>query len=282
MSKLQLILTPINAIPNQPTLQYLYDQSSFIILFLMTKLSSVSTRAPQKLSKEVVKKDTIKLLEEINELQKILFAQKKYSLLIVLQGLDASGKDGLVSKVFAGLNPLGLDVKAFKAPSEEERGHDFLWRIHPHVPAKGNMMIFNRSHYEDVLVPRVEKWINQAQVKSRYDYINLFEQLISEENNTVVLKFYLHISKEEQLIRLNERQTNPEKFWKHSDGDAETRKKWDDYMKAYEGIFSNCNTVPWIVVPSDQNWYKEYIVAKTILTALRKLPLEYPKLEKQA
>ena len=246
----------------------------------MSKLSAISTRAPQKLSKEIVKKDTIKLLEEINGLQKILFAQKKYSLLIILQGLDASGKDGLVSKVFGGLNPLGIDITAFKAPSEEERAHDFLWRVHQHVPAKGNIMIFNRSHYEDVLVPRVEKWINQAQLKSRYDYINLFEQLLVDENNTIVLKFYLHISKEEQLERLEERQTNPEKYWKHSDGDAETRKKWDDYMKAYEGIFNHCNMIPWTIVPSDQNWYKEYVVAKTMLTALKKLQLEYPKLAK--
>lgn len=243
----------------------------------MIKLSSVSTRASKKLSKDLVKKDTVKLLEEIAELQKVLFAQKKYSLLIILQGLDASGKDGLISKVFSGLNPLGVDVKAFKAPSEEEQGHDFLWRVHQHAPAKGNIMIFNRSHYEDVLVPRVEKWINQAQVKNRYDYINLFEQLLLEENNTISLKFYLHISKDEQLERLKERETNREKYWKHNDGDTQTREKWDHYMKAYEGIFAHCNIIPWTIVPADQNWYKEYVVAKAILTALRKLRLEYPK-----
>ncbi|MDB5272175.1 MAG: polyphosphate kinase [Chitinophagaceae bacterium] len=246
----------------------------------MNKLASISTRAPQKLSKDIVKKDTIKLQEEINRLQKILYAQKKYSLLIILQGLDASGKDGLVSNVFAGLNPLGIDVAAFKAPSEEEKGHDFLWRIHSHVPSKGNIQIFNRSHYEDVLVPRVEKWIDIAQVKKRYTFINQFESLLMDENNTVILKFYLHISKEEQLDRLNERKINPEKFWKHNDGDEKTREKWDDYIKAYEGIFTNCNNIPWTIVPSDQNWYKEYIVSKTILTALRKLDLRYPKLGK--
>lgn len=240
------------------------------------KLDQISTRAPKSLDKESIKNKTIHLLNELKDLQKILYAQSKYSVLIVLQGLDASGKDGVVNKVFSGLNPLGVDVTAFKAPTEEELEHDFLWRIHKAVPSKGNIMIFNRSHYEDVLVPVVEKWIDTKTLNARYEHINNFEKLLME-SNTIILKYYLHISPEEQLERLQERKTNPEKFWKHNDGDWDTSKKWDQYRNCYQQIFSNCNKPQWTVVPSDQNWYKEYMITESLIHRLKKLDLQYPK-----
>jgi PPK2 family polyphosphate:nucleotide phosphotransferase len=244
----------------------------------MQKFSKISTKAPEKLDKEETKLKTAKILEKLGELQNILFAQGKYSLMIVLQGLDASGKDGVVKNVFSGLNPLGVDVRAFKAPTEEEKSYDFLWRIHKCVPAKGTIMLLNRSHYEDVLVPTVEKWIDKDRTKSRFQHINNFESLLQEENNTIILKFYLHISKEKQHEKLLERKNNPEKFWKHSDGDWETSKKWDSYMNAYQDVFAECDKPEWEIIPADQNWYKEYRVAKRVLETLEKLDLKYPKL----
>ncbi len=245
----------------------------------MTKLSKISTKAPEKLDKEDTKRQTAKILKKMEKLQNELYAQGKFSLLIVLQGLDASGKDGVVKNVFSGLNPLGVDVKAYKAPTEEEKQFDFLWRVHKNVPAKGTIMLFNRSHYEDVLVPVVEKWINKDRTKNRFEYINNFEKLLQEENNTIILKFYLHISKEKQHEKLVERRNNPEKYWKHSDGDWETSKKWDDYMDAYQDVFDACDKPEWEIIPSDQNWYKEYLIAKRVLEILEKLKLQYPKLD---
>ncbi len=241
----------------------------------MGKLT-IPTHAPKDLSKEDIKDETKHLLKKLKELQKILYAQGKYSVLIILQGLDASGKDGLVNKVFNGLNPLGVDVKAFKAPTKEELQYDFLWRVHKHVPPKGLIMIFNRSHYEDVLVPVVEKFIDDETKIYRFRHINNFESLL-QETNTIVLKFYLHISQEEQTERLNERKTNPEKYWKHNDGDWDTRKKWNLYQIAYEDVFRHCNAPEWNIIPSDENWYKEYLVAKKLVETLEALDLQYPK-----
>jgi PPK2 family polyphosphate:nucleotide phosphotransferase len=241
------------------------------------KLKNISTRAPKGFDKEKTKKETEKYVAEIGELQKVLFAQAKHSVLVVLQGMDASGKDGALAKVFGAVNPLGCSVKAWKAPSTEERAHDFLWRIHKECPERGMIKIFNRSHYEDVLVPVVEKWIDDNSTKQRYKHINAFENLL-EYNNTLVLKFYLHVSKAEQHERLLERKTNPEKFWKHNDGDWETAKKYDKYQEAYSKLFDACNKPEWIIVPADQNWYKEYVISKSIAESLRKLKLEYPKL----
>ncbi len=245
---------------------------------MMKRIIEFSTRAPKDLSKESIKDKTDHLLEELKELQKVLYAQSKYSVLIILQGLDASGKDGVVNKVFSGLNPLGVDVKAFKAPTDEELHYDFLWRIHKEVPSKGEITIFNRSHYEDVLVPKVENFIDEKTISDRYKHINNFEKLLTD-NNTLLLKFYLNISQEVQFERLTERKTNPEKFWKHNDGDWETSKKWDKYMKAYEDVFKYCNEPKWTIVPADQNWYKEYIVAETLVKKLKGLDLRYPKLK---
>jgi PPK2 family polyphosphate:nucleotide phosphotransferase len=242
---------------------------------IMTKLS-ISTHAPKSLDKEKTKVKTELLKKEMADLQKILFAEGKHSLLIILQGIDASGKDGLVANVFTGLNPFGCNVFAFKTPTPQERAHDFLWRIHQATPARGMIHIFNRSHYEDLLVPVVNKELDEEKIKKRIEDVNNFEKLL-KDNNTHILKFYLHISKAEQKERLTERQTNPKKYWKHNDGDWDTSKKWVAYMNAYEHIFKHCNSPKWHIVPADQNWYKEYIVAKKVLEKLKELKLEYPK-----
>jgi PPK2 family polyphosphate:nucleotide phosphotransferase len=245
----------------------------------MTKLISISTRAPKSLDKEKIKDETDILIEKIGELQKVFYASAEKGLLVLIQGLDASGKDGLVSNVFKGINPLGCTVHAFKGPTEEELKHDFLWRVHKEMPAKGMIQIFNRSHYEDVLITRVEKWVEDKTIKKRFEHINNFEDLVTD-NGTIILKFYLHISKDTQAERLNERKTNPTKYWKHNDADWRTNEKWNQYRKAYEDVFKHCNNPEWTIVPSDQNWYKEYIVAKKIYETMKKLKLEYPKMIK--
>lgn len=239
---------------------------------------NISTKEPDGWEKNQIKKENEELISRITELQRVLFAQKKYSLLIILQGVDASGKDGAVKDIFSGVNPFGCDIFAFKKPTEEEFDHDFLWRVHKVVPAKGMIHIFNRSHYEDILVPSVEKTISAEVIEKRYDLINSFEQLIAS-NDTLILKFYLHISKEEQLERLTERLNNPMKQWKHNDGDWESREKWDAYMTVYERIFERCNEIPWHIIPADKNWVKVNHIARAIVEALESLPLEWPGLE---
>jgi len=243
------------------------------------RLSGISTEAPKKLDKDVIKAATAEILKELDELQNLLYAEHKWSVLVVLQGMDASGKDGAIRNVFSPLNPLGIKVQPFKAPTAEEASHDFLWRIHQHVPAKGMIQIFNRSHYEDVLIQRVHKWIDEKTVRQRMRSINDFERLLAD-NNTVVLKFYLHISKEAQLQRLTERTEDPRKMWKYNDKDFAEAKLWKKYMAAYEDVFLQCNRIPWIIVPSDNNWFKEYIIAKTLRDALKELKMKYPALPK--
>ncbi|QQR98312.1 MAG: polyphosphate kinase [Sphingobacteriales bacterium] len=242
-------------------------------------LDKLSTKAPENLKKEEIKEKTAKLLEEINAMQDKLIASKSNSLLVILQGMDASGKDGVVKKVFGGLNPLGLKVQTFKKPTEIEMAHDFLWRIHQVVPQKGEITIFNRSHYEDVLIQSVHHWIDDDTVKFRYDAINNFEKLL-EQSGTKIIKCYLHISEEAQLERLTERKTNPEKMWKHNDGDWEERKLWKAYRTAYENAFKYCSeAAPWNIVAVDQNWYKEYQIAVLVKDALEKMDLKYPILK---
>ncbi len=243
----------------------------------MVSITKISTRAPKNFDKEKIKAETDLLVQKIGDLQKVFYASSQKGLLVILQGLDASGKDGLVSKVFKGVNPLGCTVHAFKGPTEEELKRDFLWRVHQAIPAKGMIQIFNRSHYEDVLITRVEKWVDDKTAKKRFEHINNFEQLLTD-NGTIILKFYLHISREEQVERLTERKTNPEKFWKHNDDDWKTNQKWNSYMNAYNDVFKNCNDPEWTIVPADQNWFKEYIVAKKIYETLQKLKLKYPKM----
>jgi len=244
-------------------------------------LHKLSTRAPKEFDKAETKEKTKEIIEELQELQNLLYAQSKYSVLVVLQGMDASGKDGLIRAVFGMLNPQGVTVKSFKVPTEEELSHDFLWRVHQAAPAKGMIRIFNRSHYEDVLVTRVHKMIDDETAMKRIKAINDFEELLRVHNNTQVLKFYLHVSAEEQQERLQERIKDPAKQWKYNEKDFAEAKLRDEYARAYEDCFRLCNAVPWHIVPSDQNWYKEYYVAKTLRDTLRSLNMQYPGLKKQ-
>jgi PPK2 family polyphosphate:nucleotide phosphotransferase len=236
------------------------------------------TRAPKGLDKEKTKEETKKNLKKLDELQNVLYAESKYSVLIVLQGLDAAGKDGAIKNIFTGVNPQGCSVKPFKAPSSEELSYDFLWRVHKNAPAKGMIQIFNRSHYEDVLVPRIEKWVDEKEIKRRYDAINNFEQLLERHNNTIIIKFFLNISKEKQQEKFEERLSNPSKNWKYNVNDQKAAANYDKYLDAYKDIIKKCSPeIPWTVVPCDQNWYKEHLIAKTIVERLKKLDMKYPK-----
>jgi PPK2 family polyphosphate:nucleotide phosphotransferase len=243
-------------------------------------LKDISTRAGKDFDKKETKNKTAKILEELNELQNLLFAENKHSILIVIQGMDASGKDGVIRNVFTAMNPQGVSVKSFKAPTSEELSHDFLWRIHLHAPPKGMIQIFNRSHYEDILITRVHKWCDDATARKRMKAINDWEQLLSQHNNTHILKFYLHVSPEEQQDRLGERIKDPSKMWKYNENDFEEAKLWDIYMQMYEDCFKNCNIIPWTIVPSDQNWYKEFIIASALRDTLEGLKMQYPGLKK--
>jgi PPK2 family polyphosphate:nucleotide phosphotransferase len=244
------------------------------------KLSELSTRAPKDMNKEETKAKTRKILEEMDELQNLLFAEHKHSVLIVIQGMDGSGKDGVIRNIFGELNPQGVTVKSYKAPTEEELSHDFLWRIHSAAPGKGMIQIFNRSHYEDILVTRVHKWCDDKTAEKRMKAINDFEFLLQEHNHTHILKFYLHISPEEQQERLKERTHDPSKMWKYNEKDFDEAKLWDEYMRMYEDCFENCGVIPWTAVPSDQNWYKEYIIAKQLYDLFKSLDMQYPGLKK--
>ncbi len=244
------------------------------------RLSEISTRAPKQFDKAKTKLETAAIVEELDELQNLLFAESKHSVLVVIQGMDASGKDGLIRNVLGNMNPQGVRVKSFKAPTEEELSHDFLWRIHHHAPAKGFIQVFNRSHYEDILVTRVHKWCSDDLAKKRMKAINDFESLLQEHNHTHILKFYLHVSAEEQQERLHERLQDPAKMWKYNEKDFEESKLWDIYMEMYEDCFENCNKPEWIIVPSDQNWYKEYVVATALRDLLTSLKMQFPGLKK--
>jgi PPK2 family polyphosphate:nucleotide phosphotransferase len=244
------------------------------------KLKDLSAKAPESFDKEKTKLETASLLDELDELQNRMYAQSKYSLLVVLQGMDGSGKDGAIRKVFTSFNPQGLNVRSYKIPTSEELSHDFLWRIHHYTPARGSIEVFNRSHYEDIIVTRVHKLIDDDTAHKRMRAINDFEWLLQELNDTTILKFYLHVSHDEQLKRLNERIHDPEKQWKYNQEDFSESLLWDDYMKAYEDCFEYCNDVPWIIVPADQNWYKEYVIASEVLKAMKKLDMHYPGIKK--
>jgi PPK2 family polyphosphate:nucleotide phosphotransferase len=216
-------------------------------------------------------------VEELTKLQNLLYAENKRSLLIILQGMDTSGKDGTIRHVMSGLTPLGVQVQAFKVPSPIELAHDFLWRVHKVVPPKGVIGIFNRSHYEDVLVVRVHDLVKPRIWKDRFKQINHFERMLTK-NGTIILKFFLHISADEQKKRLHDRLTDPTRFWKFSLSDIEERKFWPDYQKAYEDVLSQCSTknAPWYIVPADRKWYRNLVVAGIIVKTLRALKMEYP------
>ena len=245
---------------------------------MVIKLKKISTKAPAKLSKEKTVLKTAKMLTELDDLQNLLYAEGKHALLIVLQGMDASGKDGTIRDVFGKLNPQGVTVKSFKVPTAEEAAHDFLWRVHSNVPAKGMIQVFNRSHYEDILVTRVHQWCDDKTAKKRMNAINDFEKLLTEHANTHNLKFYFHISPKEQQQRLQERIHDPKKMWKYNKNDLAEAKRWKTYMTMYEDCFKHCNNIPWHIIPSDQNWYKEYLITTHVYTLLQKLNMKYPLL----
>lgn len=247
----------------------------------MSRLSDLSAKAPKDVDKKEAKERTEDLLNEISDLQNLLYAEGKHAILIVLQGMDASGKDGLIRKVFSRMNPQGVRVQSFKVPTEEEAAHDFLWRIHQHTPAKGMIQIFNRSHYEDVLVTRVHGWCDDKTAKKRFDAINAFEELLTVHNNTEILKFYLHTSAEEQQDRLRERLEDPAKHWKYNPKDEQEAALRDKYLAMYEDVFEKCNAVPWTILPSDQNWYKEHLVAKQLVDVLKGLHMKFPEMQGQ-
>ncbi|OUJ76116.1 PPK2 family polyphosphate kinase [Hymenobacter crusticola] len=240
-------------------------------------LLKVSTRSPKDCHKEATVREMEQIRQELIELQERLYAENRRSVLVVLQGMDASGKDGLVRKVFSGLNPQGITVHSFKEPTKEELAHDFLWRVHAQTPGRGMIQIFNRSHYEDVLVTRVTDIIDDKEAKRRFAHINAFEKLL-QDAGTTVLKFYLHVSEETQRKRLAERVSDPEKQWKYEAGDEDKAKQWPQYRDVYEDVFKHCSpdNCPWHIVPADQNWYKAYFVAHELRNTLRKLDLRYP------
>jgi PPK2 family polyphosphate:nucleotide phosphotransferase len=244
------------------------------------KLTDISTRAPKDLEKKETKEKLEKILVELDELQNLLFAENKHSVLVVIQGMDGSGKDGAIRNVFTNMNPQGVNVKSYKAPTLEELSHDFLWRIHQYAPSKGMIQVFNRSHYEDILITRVHKWCDDETASKRMKAINDFEQLLLNHNNTHILKFYLHISPEEQHERLSERMKDPAKMWKYNEKDFEESKLWDIYMRMYEDCFKNCNNPSWTIVPADQNWYKDYVIASQLYELLKSLDMQFPGLKK--
>jgi PPK2 family polyphosphate:nucleotide phosphotransferase len=220
------------------------------------------------------------LRDELIDLQRKIYAEDKHKLLIVFQAMDAGGKDGTIRKVFRGVNPQGVTVSSFKAPSKLELAHDFLWRVHLVVPKRGMIGVFNRSHYEDVLVVRVHDIVPESVWRPRYEMINNFERMLSE-TGTTILKFYLHISKEEQKDRFQDRIKEHEKNWKFSFEDLKKRESWDSYMQAYEEMLSRTSTpwAPWYIIPSDQKWYRNLAVTRIIVQTVQDLNPRYPQPE---
>ena len=228
-------------------------------------------------SKEALTDAVAQQVDRIDALQRVFYADARFALLIVLQGRDASGKDGLIRRVFAAVNPQGCDVQSFVAPTDLELRHDYLWRVHAKIPARRMIGIFNRSHYEDVLVPRVHRTITRKTWISRYDEINDFERMLTT-NNVAMLKFVLHVSRDEQKRRLEERLSNKDKNWKFRAGDLDDRALWPEFTKAYRGLLEHTSTkyAPWFIVPADDKAIRDYLVAKQIADTLESLKLRYP------
>jgi PPK2 family polyphosphate:nucleotide phosphotransferase len=227
--------------------------------------------------KEKTQAATQKLVARIGELQELLYAEHRKQVLILLQGMDTSGKDGTVRKVLAETSPQGVRVVSFKKPTPTELDRDYLWRVHANVPSRGEMVVFNRSHYEDVLVVRVHSLVPKAVWSKRYDHINDFERMMTDEG-ALILKFFLHISREEQRERLQARLDDPTKRWKFEHGDLAERKRWNDYLRAYEEAIGRTSTAqaPWHVVPADRKWARDFIVSRFLVDAMEKLKMRYP------
>ncbi|HOB53243.1 MAG TPA: polyphosphate kinase 2 family protein [Acidobacteriota bacterium] len=219
-----------------------------------------------------------KLRDDLVELQEVLYAEGRHRLLVVLQGMDTSGKDGVIHRIFQGVNPQGVRVVSFKTPSSAELARDYLWRVHQQVPGRGEIVIFNRSHYEDVLIVRVHELVPKSVWRRRYDQIADFERLLAEEGTTI-LKFFLHISLEEQKVGFEERLADPTKIWKFNPNDLKERARWPEYMRAYEEAISRTSTdcAPWYVVPADRKWFRDLLIAETLVGTLKKLKMKYPQ-----
>jgi PPK2 family polyphosphate:nucleotide phosphotransferase len=230
--------------------------------------------------KKTARRELKALNKRLEELQELLYAEGKHKLLIVLQAMDSGGKDGTIRHVFDGTNPQGVKVASFKKPTDEERAHDYLWRVHRHTPGSGEVAIFNRSHYEDVLVVRVHSLVPEDRWSRRYDQINEFERMLTEEGTTI-LKFFLHISKDEQRSRLKSRQDEPAKHWKFSSGDIKERALWAAYTEAYEAVLSRTSTpwAPWWVVPANHKWYRNLVIGSVIVDTLEGFEMAYPSAE---
>jgi PPK2 family polyphosphate:nucleotide phosphotransferase len=229
-------------------------------------------------NKQQARAETKKFNKRLQTLQKVLNAEHKHKILVLLQGMDTSGKDGAIRHVFEGVNPQGVRVANFKEPTQEELDHDFLWRIHEQVPAKGELVIFNRSHYEDVLIVRVHELVPKNEWEKRYDQIQDFESLLGE-SGTTILKFYLHIDRDEQKNRLQARLDNPDKHWKFDRDDLKDRRLWPEYVQAYEDLLSKTSTeaAPWFVVPANHKWYRDWVIARILVERLESLGMKYPQ-----
>ncbi len=231
-------------------------------------------------NKQQAKLETGKLNEKLQDLQEVLYAEHRHKILVVLQGMDTSGKDGAIRHVFEGVNPQGVRVANFKVPTQEELDHDFLWRVHKQVPARGELVIFNRSQYEEVLIVRVHELVPREEWRKRYDQINAFESLLAGAGTTI-LKFYLHIDRDEQKKRLQARLDDPDKHWKFRRGDLQERKLWPEYEKAYEDVLNQTSTeaAPWFIVPANHKWYRDWVIARTLVERLDGLGMKYPEPE---
>ncbi|UYL09260.1 hypothetical protein B9G69_001560 [Bdellovibrio sp. SKB1291214] len=246
-------------------------------------LSKVPTESGSKGSpKKALKSDFEEIIEKLADLQELIFAEAKHKVLIILQGLDTSGKDGTVKHVFAAVNPQGLRVVSFKRPTELEMRHDYLWRIHKQTPERGELVIFNRSHYEDVVIPTVHKTLSSSQIQNRIDDINAFEKMLFDEGVTV-LKFFLHISRKEQASRLMERIHNPKKHWKFELSDLTERRHWHSYQKAYGEVIIKTHHPdrPWYIIPADDKDMRNYIISSILVDRLQKLKPVLPKFDKK-
>lgn len=241
-------------------------------------LKDFKTDDAEGVDRELVEARTEENAIAIADLQHKLYADHNRSLLIVLQAMDAAGKDSTIRKVFARVNPQGVQVKSFKRPTPDELAHDFLWRVHLHTPRRGHIAIFNRSHYEDVLVARVDNLVPESQWSKRYQVINGFEQGLVN-GGAEIIKIYLHLSKDRQREKLQDRLTDPEKNWKFEAGDIQTRAKWQDYMHAYEDAITKCNTehAPWYIVPTDRKWYRVWAISEIVRTTLERMNPQYPQ-----
>lgn len=243
----------------------------------MIRLKDYPTTPPEGLTKEDIRRKTDRLVRRIGDLQHVMYAEKKHNLLAIFQGMDASGKDGAIRKVFSCCNPAGINAYPFRKPSEEEFSHDFLWRINKRTPSKGMIQVFIRSHYEDILIQRVHHWIDEDRVSARIRAINAWEANLQQDNQTTILKFYMHISPETQKEKLQERIDDPHKQWKHNAADWKEAEHWDAYMQCYEDAI-NRSVVPWQIVPVDKRWYRDYIIAEKVMMTLESLEMKLPGL----